>query len=174
MESLPGLSFWQTVLIAIVVPMFVSHYLEPYKDFRRELIKTKLHLKLHSNIYSSFWVNGEISDTFKTEIIETQKELRIIWAHLEIKYLLIPLPVRWLLTIRPPHLFPIKKLPRWFPIKPLPKSEELDNILKDILAISNSSVIYPSKKQKEDDGRTEASERRKEKDKVLMFVKKYI
>lgn len=174
MESLPGLSFWQTVLIAIVVPMFVSHYLEPYKDFRRELIKTKLHLKLHSNIYSSFWVNGEISDTLKTEIIETQKELRIIWANLEIKYLLIPLPVRWLLTIRPPHWFPIKKLPRWFPIKPLPKSGELDDILKDILAISNSNVIYRSKEQMDEYGRPEASDRRNEKNKVLEFIEKYI
>ena len=157
-ETMSGLSFVQTVLIAIIVPFFVSRYTNAYDDFRSELIKVRRHFRLYSNIYSNFHSIDEINTDYHTKVIGAQESLRIMWADMESKYLLIPNEVRYIL-IR---------------IGKLPEKKDLEPILYNLLAIHNSNIIYRSNEDKRRNGRVELVKRREQIDEVKNFINIYL
>jgi hypothetical protein len=151
-------SFLTALFTVLVIPMFITPYFNTYNDFKKYLIEARVHLRLYVNIYTNFWYADEVNSTFRKEVTDMQKHLRLIWVNVENSYWLIPKTYRWFLNR----------------IGRLPDREEMDCILGKLLGIHNSTIIYRTENDKNTRGHEELIQKKKMIKEVNTFINLYI
>lgn len=144
------------VLTAIVSPIIKSHYLDSYSNFRKEIVETISYLELQSNILlSSFEMPQD--DNFIDKVEEVQFNIRVKWSILKTAYFInISKHFRFILT----------------PLKQIPKKEEMENVLSELIGLSNSIIIY--KEEHAEIAKTDLEDRKESIEKVMTIITKYI
>ena len=95
-----GFTFWETILIAVLtafISLTITRLLNPYWDFKNELIEVIRILDLHSNILNSKF-QLPLDEKFVREVYDVQYDIRIKWSMLSAAYYKIPRFMRPLLT----------------------------------------------------------------------------
>lgn len=125
---MPSFTFSETlriVITSIALPALGYHYVKPYLNFKKELRDTKRILELHSHYwYNSFELPQ--SEHFIQKINEAKDNVRDKWSILDSTYDSIPKYMRSILI----HL------------KKLPPREDMNFLLRELVGISNSMIIY--------------------------------
>jgi hypothetical protein len=126
---MPGFTVLETLLsvllTAIVSPMLTKSFVEPYWEFKKELIDTIRILNLHSNILSNFFSLPR-EESFIKKINDVQYDFRIKENMLSSTYFSIPKSIKWVL---------IK-------FKKIPSKQDMEYILPELIGISNSMILF--------------------------------
>lgn len=156
---MPGFIFSEAALsifiTSIVIPVFYYYCIKPYRDFKKELRDTKRILQLHSHYwYNSFELPQ--SEHFIQKINKAKDNVRDKWSILDSTYDSIPKYMKWILI----------------QIKLLPTKNEIFFILRELVGISNSMIIY--NKVNSETAKEDFKDRTTSIKKIMDIIQKYI